>query len=281
MSEHEDGFVYGMSFEDYQAVDALNGSALVHMRRSPMYYAWMYDHPQPPTDAMKLGTATHRLILEPERVGDFAVWGEEEDQKVRRGAVWSAFQDAHWDKMIVTKAERDAMVGMATGARTNLPIRKYADMKGKTEVSMFWTDKVTGRAYKGRVDKICDGHVIPDLKTCVSCQPRIFGAQSYRLGYHIKMAMYWSGYRALTGHEPKMKLLAIEKKPPYESVVYRVTKDVIVQGLEEWQNLERQIEVCEDANRWPAEYEDETDLLIPSWATENTESLDEFAVEED
>ena len=112
-------------------------------------------------------------------------------------------------------------------------------------------------------------------------QPRIFGAQSYRLGYHIKMAMYWSGYRALTGHEPKMKLLAIEKKPPYESVVYRVTKDVIVQGLEEWQNLERQIEVCEDANRWPAEYEDETDLLIPSWATENTESLDEFAMEEE
>lgn len=279
-ADHEDGFVYGMSFEDYCAVDALNGSALVHMRRSPMYYAWMFDHPQPPTPAMVLGTATHRLILEPERVGDFAVWGEEEDQKVRRGAVWNAFQAAHFDKMIVTKAERDAMVGMATDARMNVPIRKYADAKGKTEVSMFWTDPVNGRRYKGRVDKILDGHVIADLKTCMSCQPRMFGAQSYRLGYHIKQAFYWSGYKQLTGHEPKMKLLAIEKKAPFESVVYRVTKDVIVQGLEEWQNLEAILNVCEDTNKWPAEYEDETDLQIPAWATESTENLDEFAMEE-
>lgn len=281
MSEQPDGFVYGMSFEDYLAVDALNGSSLVHMRRSPMYYAWMYNHPQPPTDAMKLGTATHQLILQPERVGDFAVWGEAEDQKVRRGNVWAAFQAAHFDKMIVTRAERDAMVGMATGARMNIPIHKYADAKGCTEVSMFWTDPVSGRAYKGRVDKILDGHVIADLKTCVSCQPRMFGTQSYRFGYHIKMAMYWSGYRQLTGHEPKMKLLAIEKKPPYESVVYRVTPSVIAQGLEEWQNLEAILNICEDTNRWPAEYEDETDLMIPAWATENTESLDEFAMEEE
>ena len=79
----------------------------------------------------------------------------------------------------------------------------------------------------------------------------------------------------------EIRLLAIEKKPPYESVVYRVTKDVIAQGLEEWQNLEAMLKVCEDTNRWPAEYEDETDLMIPAWATENTESLDEFAMEEE
>lgn len=275
------GFYEGMDFDSYAAVPALNGSSLVHMRRSPMYYRWMCDNPQPPTDAMKLGTATHRLILEPNKVGEFAVWGEKEEEKVRRGKVWEEFQAAHPGKTIVTVAERDAMVGMATGARRNMPIRKYADMKGRMEVSMFWRDPATGRRFKGRLDKICDGHVIADLKTCISCQPRQFATQSYRLGYHIKLAFYWSGYKALTGHEPKMRLLATEKKAPFESVVYRVTKDVITQGLEEWQNLERTLDECEKTNRWPAEYEDETDLMLPAWVGENTESLDEFAMEED
>ena len=64
-------------------------------------------------------------------------------------------------------------------------------------------------------------------------------------------------------------------------MVYRVTKDVLLQGLEEWQNLEAILNVCEDTNTWPAEYTEETDLMIPAWATENTESLDEFAMEED
>jgi hypothetical protein len=271
-----------MPFEEYAAAPGLNGSSLVHLRRSPMHYRYMADNPQPPTDAMRLGTATHRLILEPERVGDFAVWGLLEEEKVRRGKVWDNFQELNKDAaMIVTVAERDAMVGMAVGARKNLPIKKYADTKGRCEVSMFWRDQITGRRYKGRVDKISDGHIISDLKTCVSCQPRMFGAQSYKLGYHIKMAMYWSGYRAITGTEPKMKLLAIEKKPPYESVVYRVTKDVIIQGLEEWQTLERTLDECEKTNHWPAAYEDETDLMLPAWVGQDTETLDEFAMEEE
>ncbi len=281
MAELE-GFYEGMDFEEYAAAPGLNGSSLVHMRRSPMHYRYMADNPQPPTDAMKLGTATHRLILEPERVGDFAVWGLLEEEKVRRGKVWDNFQELNKDAaMIVTVAERDAMVGMAVGARKNLPIKKYADTKGRCEVSMFWRDQITGRRYKGRVDKISDGHIISDLKTCVSCQPRMFGAQSNKFGYHIKMAMYWSGYRAITGTEPKMKLLAIEKKPPFESVVYRVTKDVIVQGLEEWQNLERTLDECEKTNHWPAAYEDETDLMLPAWVGQDTETLDEFAMEEE
>ena len=34
----KDGFYLDMSFEEYAAIDALNGSSIVNMRRSPMYY---------------------------------------------------------------------------------------------------------------------------------------------------------------------------------------------------------------------------------------------------
>lgn len=261
------GIFPGVPFEEYSRIDAINGSSIVHMRKSPMYYRFMLDNPQPPTPAMILGTATHRMILEPERAGDLAVWGEAEGENVRRGKVWDAFQASHSGKLIVTKAERDAMVGMAIAARKYAPIYKYAAAKGETEVVMVWRDEMTGRLFKGRVDKLCKpGHTIFDLKTTRSCQKYKFGSQAYQLGYHIKMAMYWSGYRALTDHEPKLALGAIESKAPYESAVYRITSDTILQGLEDLAALLKKLAECEESDRWPAAEPEELELSLPSYA---------------
>lgn len=275
------GIFPGVAFEEYVKIDALNGSTLVYMRRSPMYYRHMVDNPQRPTPAMILGTATHRIFLEPERVGDFAVWGLLEEEKIRNGKVWENFKRLNAGAMIITKNERDAMVGMAVGARKNVPIMKYASAKGQTEVSMVWRDKETGRLMKGRVDKILANHTICDLKTTRDCHSRRFGAQSYQLGYHIKMAIYWSGYLTLTGHIPHMKLLAIESKAPFESAVYRVTSDVLLQGAEENAELLETLAECEKTNTWPAAHVEETDLMLPTWVTPGLEGdLSEFATEE-
>lgn len=261
------GFYYDMDFETYAAVDALNGSSIVNMRRSPMYYRHMLDNPQPATPAMVLGTATHRMVLEPEKVGDIAVWGLNPQEKVRNGNVWETFKADNAGKLIVTKAERDQMVGMAVGARRNVPIVKYANAKGNTEVSMFWRDSVTNRRMKGRADKIIPStHTIFDLKTCRSCERYKFGSQSFQLGYHIKMAMYWNGYKVITGHEPHLKLGAIESKAPYESAVYRVTSDVLSQGFEDLDILLRKLAACEESGEWPAAEVEECELSMPSYA---------------
>ena len=267
------GFVENMPFEEYAKVDALNGSSIVHMRRSPMRYRWEKDNPRPPTPALILGTATHRMILEPNRVGDFAVWGEVEDQKVRRGKVWDEFQAQHENQMILTVAERDAMVGMAVAVRKNLPIRRYADAKGPTEISMFWRHPFTKRRYKARLDKLIpESHTIFDLKTTRDCQSYRFGGQAYALGYHIKMAIQWYGYKTITGTEPKMRLGAIDSIAPHESAVYRLTNDIILQGVEECDLLVEKLDECEKTGLWPAEQDEETDLILPSWAT-----ADEYA----
>ena len=278
-----DGIYPGLSWEDYCSIDALNGSSIIHMRKSPMYYRYMRDNPQPPTDAMILGTATHRLVLEPEKVGDFAVWGEREEEKVRRGQVWEAFKAAHTGKMIVTVAERDLMVGMAVGARRNAPIMRYASAKGETEVSMVWTDKTSGRRFKGRLDKIIEkDHIIFDLNTCRACNKFKFGAQTHQLGYHIKMGLYWSGYKNLTGHAPKCVLGAIESKEPFESAVYRCTSDVILQGLEDFDGLLHTLTQCELSGEWPAAEPEELELTMPSYAyTQPEDDLSDLALVEE
>lgn len=265
----------GVSFEEYAKIDALNGSSIVNMRRSPMYYRYMLDNPQPSTPAMNLGTWTHRLILEPNRVGDFAIWGTLEEEKVRRGKVWDNFCELNKGADIITVAERDAMVGMATAARKNPPVNKYASMDGDTEVCLVWVDDASGRLFKGRVDKVIPTRsIILDLKTTRDCHSYRFGAQAYALGYHIKAAIYVSGWQKLTGTRPKFKWLAIESKAPHEAAVYRATPDVLAIGVAELDELVNRITECEKTGIWPPEQDEETDLMLPNYAMNSDEFAD-------
>ncbi len=264
------GFYEDMPFEEYAAVDALNGSKIVQMRRSAKKYKHERDNPTPPTSAMEAGKMTHLMVLEPKMVGEIAVWGLLPNEKVRNGKVWEAFQEDNVGRTILTVAEYMATTGMATAALAHAPISHYANAIGPTEVSLFWIDPQTGRRFKARLDKVIpETHTIFDLKTTRDCHSYQFGAQSYKLGYHIKMALYWRGYKELTGVEPEIRIGAIDSKAPHESAVYRMTRDVVMQGLEELDALVRKIADCEKEERWPAEYEEETDLLLPSWATDN------------
>lgn len=273
------GIFPGVAFEEYQKIDALNGSSLVNMRKSPMYYRFMLDNPQPSTPAQFLGTVTHRLILEPDRVGDFAIWGTLEEEKVRRGKVWENFKLLNAGATILTVDERDAAVGMAVAARKNPPVMKYAALDGDTEVCMVWTDKATGRLFKGRCDKIIPTRsIIIDLKTTRDCGSYRFGGQAYALAYHIKAYMYVSGYQTITGTRPKFKWLAIESKPPHEGAVYRATPDVLTQGADDLDAIMKRLDECEKTNHWPPAEEEETDLILPAYAmTTEGEDLSEFA----
>lgn len=277
---HLHGFHYGMPFEEYAAVDALNGSKIVNARRSLMYYKHMLDHPHAETRAMALGTITHRMVLEPDTVGEIAVWGAGENQKQRRGKTWDAFQRASADKTIMTISEYEAVVSMATSALMNAPIRRYAYMPGPTEVSMFWRHPRSGRRMKARVDKLIQGqHTICDLKTTRDCRSWRFGAQVHELGYMHKMANYWNGYQILTGIEPEEKLLAIESSQPCEGVVYGVPRDLLLLALEELEHLIFQIEEAEESGVWPAAATEEVELVLPPYAfagDEETELALEF-----
>lgn len=269
------GFVEGMPFEGYARIPALSGSDLLKMRRSPMHYRFMKDNPQPPSEAMLLGTVTHTAILEPPLLGKVAIWGEKPEEKVRRGKVWDAFRaEVENDKLIMRRDNYEDVAMTVAAVHQYEPAHKLLVADGPCEVSMFWTDIDTGLYMKGRVDKLIPKqHMIVDLKRTRDCHPYRFGGQAFALGYYIKMAIYWSGYRQITGHDPKMRLIAIDGKPPYEAAVYRITKDVLTQGLVDWQTLLSRLQQCERTGIWPPEQEEETDLVLPNYAYTSEDEL--------
>jgi exodeoxyribonuclease VIII len=277
------GIFEGMSWDEYAAVDALSGSALMHMRRSPLTYMYNKFNPQPPTEAMKLGTVIHTAILEPPLLGKIAIWGLIEEQKVRRGKVWDAFAESNKDLIILTKSEQNAVTDAVDGAYDTPVVRKYLTEEGPTEVSMFWIDPYDGRYWKGRIDKLIRTKAtatIVDLKKTRCCSPRRFGAQAYALGYHCKAAIYVSGYQILTGIRPHFKWIAMEEKRPNECAVYRATPDVILLGGDEVTSMVHRLDTCEKSDTWPCEVEQEEDLILPAYAMNEAEGLEDFALEE-
>lgn len=282
MAERLIGIFEGMSFDEYIAVDAMSGSSLLHMRRSPLYFRYCADNPEEPTAAMKIGTVIHTATLEPPLLGKIAVWGTREDEKVRRGNVWDAFELAHQGRTIVTVAEHREIVDTVTAVWASQPARKYLGEEGPTEVSMFWVDPGTGVYMKGRVDKLIrtkNTATIVDLKKARNCGPYKFGSQAFALGYHIKAAIYMSGYQILTGVRPKFKWIAIESKRPNECAVYRATPDVITLGGEEMLALVQRWKECMASGNWPPEQEEESDLLLPNYAYNSDDDLADFETE--
>lgn len=272
--EWREGFVENLPFEEYAAVDALNGSALVHMRRSPMKYRHERDNPSPATQSMLTGVYIHRMILEPSRVGDFAVWGTLPEEKVRRGQVWESFKELNEGATIITEAERDLIVSISASVRKSKAASKYVRAEGPTELSMFWIDPVSKRKFKGRLDKLIPAtHTIADLKQARSSEPFKFGGQAYALGYHIKAAIYCNGYKALTSHEAKFRFIAVEPKPPYEPAVFRATKDAILQGNLDLEAILQTLAACERSNTWPPSQMEETDLTLPPYAYMDADEL--------
>jgi hypothetical protein len=263
------GIFHAVDFEDYARITAHNGSSIVKMSRSPLYYRWCKDHPEPPTPALILGHITHTMILEPDRIGDFAVWGEKPNEKVRLGKVWDAFRDEREGKTIITRKERDEMVQIAVAIRRNSAIASLLK-DGRSEVSMVWKDTELDHLCKGRVDYLRADPLILDLKTARDARPFQFGNQAYKLGYHIKLAMYQDGYFALTGELAPVKIIAVENKPPYDAAIYNVPSDVLQQGHEDYVRLMHRIHECEESGNWPGAVEEEINLSLPSYAYPET-----------
>lgn len=280
------GIKYGMPFEEYAAVDALSGSALAHMRRSPMNYRWHMDNPQPPTDAMKLGTVIHTAILEPPLLGKIAAWGSIQEHytdggnlRPRNSKLYDAWADANAGLIQMTKVEYEECQETVKSVYESPAARKYLCADGETEVSLFWFDK-DGRYWKGRIDKLIltkNTATIVDLKKARSCSSYLFGKQAFNLGYHVKAAIYRDGIRTLTGMEAKFHWIAMESKPPYECAVYRATSDILLLGGEECDKLVRMLGECERTQNWPPEQEEEEDLILPAYALAQSDALDEFA----
>lgn len=115
MSDHPFGAV-DMTNDEYHAASGVSKSHLdLIAQKSPLHYWHRYINPnrEPSVKnpAMKLGTATHTAILQPNEFEKLVTCDLDHDRRgEEKKAAWAAFEAANADKTIITKAQWDEIM---------------------------------------------------------------------------------------------------------------------------------------------------------------------------
>jgi len=256
------------TFPAYRRTRAVNWSTLKEMARSPKHYRYRLEHPPEETPAMRLGRAIHTAVLEPDAFPlEYVVY----DGPRRAGKEWEEFALVNVRKTILKVDEyqtaldvRDAVRGHKLAARL---LRR-----GRSEVTLQWTDPQTRMRCKGRLDHL-RGNVLTDLKSTRDVDARTFGRLCANMDYHAQLAFYRRGLIA-TGHElAPVYIVAVESGPPFDVGVFAVDEDVLDAGDQLVRKLLHQVKDCRRKRRWPGRYESEESLEFPEWALPSDNDL--------
>lgn len=235
----------------------------------PARFKWERDHPSPPTEAMEIGTAAHKLVL---GIGPdlfevpFDSWRKKEanelaDAARARGAVPLLSKD-----MRTVEAMAEALAAH--------PVAKALlnQDAGTPEASLFWPDSETDVLLRARFDFLPDAGararlLVGDYKTCQSAHPGKFAKSAYDYGYFQQAAWYLDGCIALgLAQDPAFLFIAQEKTPPYLVTVFEPDADALLYGRLKNREAIDLYAACVAEDSWPG-YADDVELLtLPRWA---------------
>lgn len=288
----ETGWYHDIPAEVYHRIPAMSASGMVAFNRSPAHYRHERDISREETDAMRLGTALHCALLEPEVFGDsYVVLGPCEAvlKSGRRageacGAGGKAFRDGFsycgkhdpspgepMPLIPLSGAEADAITGMRDAVMEHPDASLFFRGRGASEVTGIWRDEDTGVLCKLRLDRDIERAAIhADVKSCVSAQEHAFRRHAIQMGYPLKAAWYRRGMAALDRDAMGSTLIAVEKTAPHGVQLFLVEEKQIetLNRLID-RNLARFAE-CLRTDVWPGYQRGMRTLEMLPWELEAT-----------
>jgi hypothetical protein len=232
----------------------------------PAIFHYERTHPKPPTQAMELGTAAHKLVL---GVGQELAIIDAENW--RGGKAKEAADAARAEgKIPLLTHEHDTVQEMAAAIRRHkLASALLDDRRGDPEQSLFWRDEHFGIWKRCRLDWMPgsgERAIVDDYKTCASAEPAAIAKAVANFGYHQQAAWYSEGFYEETGEWPVFLFIFQEKTPPYIVTVVQLDDEAMKAGraANEWAcEIYRD---CTESGIWPA-YSDDVELIaLPRWA---------------
>ena len=199
------GIYRDISSTEYHAGSGLGSSHLRELLKSPLHHKTSINSPSKETPAMKLGTATHCAILEPERFEIEYVEAPCVDRRTKDGkALWSELEQS--GKIILSSDEYTKVTDMANAIRGHDLASKLIT-GGASEQSVYWEQKVSSldvpeifcKSRPDYVKPMQKGYVIVDIKTTQDAHISEFQRKAYyKYCYHLQAAHYIRGFENVT-----------------------------------------------------------------------------------
>lgn len=276
------GMFRGVDSGKYHDSPGISKSGLDMIARSPLHYWAAYldpdREPREETPAMRLGTAIHAAVLEPERFTTAYMPAPKLDRRTKDGKeAWAALeaQAAAEGKEIIAENDHMTCLTIQQNVRSNKAAKLLLD-DGEPELSVMWTDDETGVLCKCRPDWFnIKQNVIVDVKSTEDASPDAFQRSILRYDYHIQAAWYLDGIKAATGTTPKAFIFAaFEKSRPHAAAFYYADLDMLEIGRQQYRDRLRVYADCLSRNQWPGYPEQLQPVGLPMWFTRNIPAND-------
>lgn len=266
MDEITPGIYPGIPYKEYAAWPALSRSVLMEMKRSAAHLKHLAENGRKETEAMRVGSAIHTLVLEPDAFNDRYIPGIEGDgRKKEVKEARQALKEAAGDRCILDPQEHRTVFEVAQAVRTHPRALEYVNA-AQVEISLVWKDEATGVLCKARLDGVVhDQALILDLKTTDDASPESFARSILNYHYHNQAAFYRSGMAAFGFEVRHLLLIAAETEPPHGVALYRLADGVLDLAERENANLLRRYRTCVEKGAFPGYPEKVTDIGIPAY----------------
>ncbi len=264
----EPGLYPGIPMAIYRAWSAINASSLRTMRdKSPMHMRYEQMHGRTETEAMKIGTAAHAAVLQPDLFETDYV-----EIPTFSGAGTRAAKEewlAEHEGEIFLKADQLALVGRLCDAVRNHP-RASALCEGQAETSMVWTDPNSGVLCKARPDMLSTRtSAVVDAKFVRDASPDAMSKALWQYGYALQAWFYLTGARECGEPRDKFIVVAVEKAMPHAIGVYVIGDATLQAASDQLGILLETYATCLASNEWPG-YRGQF-LDLPEWALRRIE----------
>lgn len=254
---NKSGIVIETNAEYHGYREAISKSRLANMSVCPAYFKWCEDNPQEPSEDMVLGSAFHKIVLEPETFDKEFMIMPHFDRRTKEGRLgYENLMNKVQGNCItlITQEQYDTICGMRDSIMSNPYARKL--INGNIEQSMYFTDDLTKVECKCRPDvwrKVADRVVITDLKSAKSVMPNDFMRDVVKYHYDLQTAMYRDGASKVLG-VPKDNIdfvfIAVEKKPPYLLNIMQADTYVIQKGEADFREYIGTYKECLETSNW-------------------------------
>ena len=226
----------------------LSYSSLKEFAKSPRHYIEYINKPKlPPTDAMKLGSMVHCLLLQSHEFDNQFLIAPEINKRTNAGKEeWANLLLNNPDKQIVSNEDYMTASNLVRSAFLNPSIEKV--VKDCHSFEEEWRDDILTLPYRGFYDGVAEDYIL-EVKTTNDGNPKSVMSDFYKRKYHIQAGLY------TIASDKKIKYLIIETTFPYLSYIASPNNAFINKGIDDVTYLSKEFLKCMDSHDFSAGYE--------------------------
>lgn len=262
------GMYAGVPDAAYFAARATNHSTLTQMLRSPAHFRAKRDAKEHrESDAMRLGSAAHMMLFQPDRVADATIPPPINPKTLQpygsETKAWAQYVEENPGKLIVTPDEWESSKAMVEAINKNTLMSPVFNAATYNELVVVWYE--CDVLCKAKIDALVPGVMAADLKTTLDAEERAFVGKVQHLNYYTQAAFYLMACESVGMKNMDFMFAVVEKEDPWGTNTFLLGQKFRMIGRAHVHEWLRKVAECQASGHWPCYPEKLIELEPDTW----------------